>query len=235
VVVLRTSMKMAAAALAAGAVLTGCGPVRMGAAAVMTSQRISVSTLAAQVSNLNQGYLRYKGKVALQYPVSQMPQQVLGWLVRFRVRDQLAVARGIKVTPAQAQSALAAIRAQAQSGQSAPGATVNLAELAVANGLPPDLLTALARYQAIEVVLLDRLDGGKLPTSSVAQEALGVQFAKAECLAAKQLDITINPQFGRLDYSEYSIISAPTTLSATGPSVSPAASPSAAPQLTPAC
>jgi hypothetical protein len=164
-----------------------------------------------------------------------MPQQVLGWLVRFRVRDQLAVARGIKVTPAQAQSALAAIRAQAQSGQSAPGATVNLAELAVANGLPPDLLTALARYQAIEVVLLDRLDGGKLPTSSVAQEALGVQFAKAECLAAKQLDITINPQFGRLDYSEYSIISAPTTLSATGPSVSPAASPSAAPQLTPAC
>jgi len=90
--VLRTSMKMAAAALAAGAVLTACGPIKMGAAAVMTSQRISTSTLAAEVSNLNQGYLKYKGKITLQYPVSQMPQQVLGWLVRFRVRDQLAAA-----------------------------------------------------------------------------------------------------------------------------------------------
>jgi hypothetical protein len=233
--VLRTSMKMAAAALAAGAVLTACGPVKMGAAAVMTSQRISTSTLAAQVSNLNQGYLTYKGKISLQYPVSQMPQQVLGWLVRFRVRDQLAAARGIRVTPAQVQSALAAITSQAQS--STPGTKVNLAELAVANGLPPDLLTSLARYQAIQSDLVSRMDGGTLPKSSAALQALGTQFAKAECLAAKGLDITINPQFGRLDYSQYSIISAPDVLSATGPSPSPSpsASPSASPQLTPAC
>ena len=103
---LRTSMKMAAAALAAGAVLTACGSVKMGAAAVTTSQRISTSKLAAEVSNLNQGYQRYKGKISLQYPVSQMPQQVLGWLVRFRVRDQLAADHGISVTPAQTHQAL---------------------------------------------------------------------------------------------------------------------------------
>src|ERR1035437_7168203 len=113
-------MKTAAAALAAGAVLTACGPIKMGAAAVMTSQRISTSTLAAEVSNLNQGYLKYKGKITLQYPVSQLPQQVLGWLVRFRVRDQLAAARGIRVTPAQVQSALAAITSQAQSATPPP-------------------------------------------------------------------------------------------------------------------
>jgi hypothetical protein len=231
--VLRTSMKMAAAALAAGAVLTACGPVKMGAAAVMTSQRISVSTLAGEVSNLNQGYLRYKGKVTLQFPASQMPQQVLGWLVRFRVRDQYAAAHGIKVTPAQVQAALAMIKSQAAS--SSPGTPVNLAELAVANGLPPDLLTALARYQAIETVAINRLDGGTLPASSAAQQALGVQFARAECLTAKGLDIKINPQFGALDYSQYSIVPAPLTLSAAGPSPSPAASPSAKPQLTPAC
>jgi hypothetical protein len=233
--VLRTSMKMAAAALAAGAVLTACGPVKMGAAAVMTSQRISTSTLAAEVSNLNQGYLKYKGKITLQYPVSQMPQQVLGWLVRFRVRDQLAAASGIRVTPAQVQSALAAITSQAQS--STPATKVHLGELAVANGLPPNLLTSLARYQAIQSDLVSRMDGGTLPKSAAALQALGTQFTKAECLAAKGLDITINPQFGRLDYSQYSIIPAPAVLSATGPSPSPspAASPSATPQLTPAC
>jgi peptidyl-prolyl cis-trans isomerase SurA len=228
-------MKMVAAALAAGAVLTACGPVEMGAAAVMTSQRISTSTLASEVSNLNQGYLKYKGKITLQYPVSQMPQQVLGWLVRFRVRDQLAAARGIRVTPAQVQSALTAITSQAQA--STPATKVSLAELAVANGLPPNLLTALAQYQAIQSDLVSRLDGGTLPKSSAALQALGTQFNKDECLVAKGLDIKINPQFGRLDYSQYSIISAPAVLSGTGPSPSPSpsASPSASPQLTPAC
>lgn len=233
---LRASMKMTAAALAAGAVLTACGQVKMGAAAVMSSSpRISASTLAAQVTNLNQGYLRYKGKVTLQYPVSQMPQQVLSWLVKFRVRDELAAVQGIRVTPAQVQRAMAQIRAQAQSS---PGTAANLVPLAVANGLPPDQLTALARYQAIETALVNRLDGGKLPKSNTALQALGSQFNKAECQAAKNLDIRINPQYGRLNYAQYSIIPAPDTLSkAGGPSVSasPAASPSASPQLKPAC
>jgi hypothetical protein len=114
---------------------------------------------------------------------------------------------------------------------------VNLAELAVANGLPPNLLSSLARYQAIQSDLISRMDGGTLPKSAAALQALGTQFTKAECLTAKGLDITINPQFGRLDYSQYSIIPAPAVLSATGPSPSPSpsASPSATPQLTPAC
>jgi len=229
--VLRTSMRMAAGALAAGAVLTACGPVRMGAAAVMTGQRISSATLAAQVANLDQGYLRYKGKISLQYPVSQMPQEALSWLVRFRVRDQLAAARGIRVSTGQTQAALAQITAQARSSA---GAGVTLAELAVANGLPPDLLTALGQYQAIETAVVSRLDGGKLPASSTAQRALSTRFSQAECLAAKDLDITINPQFGRLDYAELSVVAAPSTLSAAG-GPTPAATPSASPQLTPAC
>jgi hypothetical protein len=233
-------MKMVAAALAAGAVLTACGPVRMGAAAVTASQRISASTLAGQVANLNQGYQRYKGKIALQFPVSQMPQQVLGWMIKFQVRDALAADRGIRVSPAQVQHALAAITSQAQSSQarsspSSPGGTASLVQVAVANGLPPDLLNALARYEAIQTVQVGRLDGGKLPKSSSALQALGVQFNKAECEAAKKLDIRINPQFGRLDYAQYSIIAAPTTLSVAGQSPSPLASPSASPQLTPAC
>lgn len=230
---LRASMKMTAAALAAGAMLTACGQVKMGAAAVLSSSpRISASTVAAQVTNLNQGYLRYKGKVTLQYPVSQMPQQVLGWLVKFRVRDELAAMQGIRVTPAQVQRAMAQIRAQAQSS---PGASVNLVPLAVANGLPPDQLPALARYQAIETALVNRLDGGKLPKSSTALQALGSQFNKAECQAAKNLDIRINPQYGRLNYAQYSIIPAPTTLSAAAGRPAPAASASASPQLKPAC
>ena len=228
---LRTSMRMAAGALAAGAVLTACGQLRMGAAAVMTSQRISSATLAAQVSNLAQGYLRYKGKISLQYPVSQMPQEALSWLVRFRVGDQLAAADGIRVSPGQTQAALAQITAQARSSG---GAAVPLAELAVANGLPPDLLTALGQYQAIQTAVVSRLDGGKQPASTAAQQAIAARFSQAECRAAKELDITINPQFGRLDYAGLTVVAAPSTLSAAGGPAA-AATPSASPQLTPAC
>jgi len=229
--VLRTSMKMAAAALAAGALLSACGQVKMGAAAVMTSQRISTSTLSAEVSNLNQGYQRYKGKVALQYPVSEMPQQVLSWLLRFQVREQMANRNHLVITRSEVQAALASATAQArQSG-------VTLTELAIANGIPPNQLPELGRYVAIQNELLDRLDGGKLPTASGPLQTLGTTFNQYQCRAAKSMDISVNPQFGQLDYSQISVVPAPAKLAADSgaASPSPSASPSASPQLTPAC
>jgi len=241
--VLRTSMKLGSAvrlgpvvklgtvALAAGIAVSACGTVQMGAAAVLGSQRISTATLAAQVSNLNDGYTAYKGKIQLQYPVSQMPQQALGWLVRFQVRDTLAAQQNVAVTPRAVELALAQINAQIRQG----GSSATLPELAVANGLPPDLIPDLARYQAIENALITRLDGGTLPSSQTAQQALQAQFNLAQCRASKSLNIKINPQFGMLDYSQLSIVPAPPTLSAAAPGAVPSASAAAKPQLTPPC
>jgi len=226
----RTSIMLAGAVLTAGLAVAACGPVKMGAAAIVGDQRISSGTLSAQVSDLNAGYQSYKHEIQLQYPVSQMPQQVLGWLVRFRVRDRLAERERITVTPTDVQKALAAITAQIKQG----GNTAPLAAVAVANGLPPDMISDLGRYQAIETKLVNRLDGGKLPTQSSAQQALQTMFTTSECRAAKSLDIKINPQFGMLDYSNYAVIPSPSTLSK-APS-SAAASPAAtATQSTPHC
>jgi hypothetical protein len=226
----RIPSKLAAAALVAGVTVAACGPVKLGAAAIVGSQRITTTGLAQEVSDLSNGYQAYKNQIQLQYPVSEMPQEVLAWLVRFQVRDRLAQREGIAVTPAQADQALAAIQAQIkQSGSSA-----TLAEIAVANGLPPDQLPALGRYQAIQTTLLNRLDGGKLPTATAAQQALLARFNGSQCRAAKSLDIQINPQFGLLDYSTFAVVSAQTTLSRG--QGSPVPSPSAsAPQLTPPC
>jgi hypothetical protein len=202
----------------------------MGAAAIVGNQRISTTSLADEVSSLSAGYQAYKNQVQLQYPVSEMPQQVLAWLVRFQVRDRLAQREGITVTPAQVQQALAAITAQIKQG----GSTATLTEIAVANGLPPDMLNELGRYQAIETRLLDRLDGGKLPSATAAQQALLAAFNGSQCRAAKSLDIQINPQFGTLDYGTFAIVPATTTLSR--PQSPAAPSPSAsAPRLTPPC
>lgn len=233
----RTSMKLgmaaklAVAAAAAGIAVAACGPVQMGAAATLGSQRISAAQLSAQVSNLNAGYQKYKTKIQLQYPADQMTQQALGWLVRFRVRDRMAQREHITVTAGDAQRALAAITAQIKQG----GGNATLPMLAVANGLPPDLISDLGRYQAIQDKLISRLDGGQLPSGQAAQQTLQAQFTAAQCRASKSLSIKINPQFGELDYSQLSVLPAPPSLSASEPSASPSASPSAKPRLTPPC
>jgi hypothetical protein len=223
----RSWMKLAAGVLAGGVAVAACGTVHMGAAAIVGSQRISSSNLSAEVANLNAGYQQYRHQLQLQYPVSQMPQQVLGWLVRFQVRDALAAREGITVTPTEVLQAMHAIEASLkQSGENAP-----LPAVAVANGLPPDMLADLYQYQAIETKLVNRLDGGKLPASSSAEQALENEFNRSQCLAAKSLDIQVNPQFGELNYSDFSVVLTPTTLSK--PSVpTPAAS---MPVLTPPC
>jgi hypothetical protein len=224
ITVLRTTITAAGAA-AALAVLTACGgPVQMGAAAVTGNGTISAATLSAQVANLTAAYRASHGRVSYQFPASRAPQQVLSWLVRFQVRDQLAARRGVTVTPAQAQRALAAARSQAsQSG-------VDLTDLAVANGLPPDLLPALGRYQAIESAVVRQLDGGRMPTSQSGLQALGREFSREQCLAAKSLGIRINPQFGQLNYAQLAVVPAASTLSA------PAGMPASQPQQPgPAC
>lgn len=200
---------IAAAAGAALVLLTACGgTVQMGSAAIVGNSGISASTLNAQVSNLNAAYQAAHGRVRYQFPASRVPQQVLSWLVRFRVRDELAARRGITVTPAETQRALAAVRAQAaQSGAS-------LRDLAVANGLPPDLLPALGRYQAIQDKLVTQLDGGKLPSSQSGLQALGQQFNRLQCQAAKSLRIRVNPQYGQLNYTQLAVVPATSTLSA---------------------
>lgn len=228
---LRTSMKLAVAVLAAGIAVSACGPVKMGAAAIVGNQRISAATLYGQAANLSAAYQKDKGKTQIPYATSDIPRQALSWLVRFRVREAMASRNGITVTPGGAQRALAALTAQVrQSG-------ISLAEAAVASGLPPDLLTELGRYQAIGNVLTNRLDGGKAPTTTAAQQALNARLNKSQCLASKGLDITINPQFGALDYSQLAVVPAKYALSGAQPSASPSptASASPSPQLTPAC
>ena len=223
----RTTMKLAGAVLAVGLMVAACGTVKMGAAAITTSQRISTTTLSAQVANLDAAYQANKRQIQLQYPASEMPQQVLSWLVRFQVRDAMAAQHWVTVTPTQSQAALVAIAASIRQG----GSTATLTQVAVANGLPPDLLDELGQYQAIETQLLDRLDGGKLPSSAAAQQSLETAFDKSQCRAAKSLNIQINPQFGALDYSTFSVVLTPSGLS----KASASASPSPKPVLTPPC
>ena len=96
---LRTPITLTATALAGVLMLSACGSVKLGAAAVSNNQRISSATVTDEVNNLNQAYQADKAKIQLQFAAAQMPQEVLSWLLRFQVREQMANRYGIHGDP----------------------------------------------------------------------------------------------------------------------------------------
>jgi hypothetical protein len=222
----RTSVFVIAAAAAAMCALSACGPVKMGSAAITGGQRLTSTTLSDQVTDLDNAVQASRGKIQLQFPQSQAPQQVLGWLLRFRIRDELATRNHVAVTAGESQRALAALAQQ--TGRTGPA----FVQLAVANGIAPDMLPELGRYEAIQRDMFIRLNGGALPRTQARVQVLTLQFNRRECVAAKSLSIQVNPQYGQLDYRTYSVVPAPSMLSAP---TTPAPSPTLKPQLAPAC
>jgi hypothetical protein len=124
------------------------------------------------------------------------------------------------VTASQRDQALEEIYQQAAAQAQQQGiSNVSLTELAVANGLPPNLLDELGRYQAIEIAYAEAHNGGKLPTATATVNTITKQFNTAECHVYKDDSVKVNPQYGTLNYSQYSVVAAPDTLSRAGGAV----------------
>jgi hypothetical protein len=181
---------IAVAGVAGTLAVTACAQTDLGAAARYSNQRISTAKLAAEVANLNAAYQTYKGKVHISYGTAAMPRQVLSWMLRFATADQMAAQRGIVVTPAQAQNE------QTVEAQNVKQAGDTLPEAAVLNGLPPDMLSQLGKWISIQVQLDNQLDHGTAPKTAAGSAALSARATHLQCLAAKSLNIKVNPQFG---------------------------------------
>ena len=110
---------MSAVALGAGLVVTACSPVKLGAAAIVGNDRITIATLDTEVTNLSQTVKLYPGTVQLSQ--EQLTQQTLTWLIRFEINDELARQAGITVSTAQAQKALDVIYSAAKANAQAQG------------------------------------------------------------------------------------------------------------------
>jgi SurA N-terminal domain len=215
---------LGAAGVGACAVLAACSPVQLGAAAIVGNQRITVSSLDTQVSNLQAVSKRYSS--TSQLTTANMPSAVLSWLIRFEVWDQVAAANGISVTEAQAQAALSSLSSVAQ--QNGYSST---SQLLIENGVPPQMFPQVGRWDAQETAYELKANGGKQPSTTTEQNAVGAAVTKAQCTAAKSLTIKVSPQFGRLDYTAFSVVPAADTLSKPAGTPSPASTEG----LTPAC
>jgi hypothetical protein len=217
----------AAVATALAATVAGCGQTQLGAVALYSNQRISSAKLAAEVSNLNAGYVHYKSKVSIPYKPAAMPGKVLTWMLQFATTERAAAREGITVTQAQAQAQLRTEKQRArQAGDS-------LIEVAVLNGLPPDMLPELGRWFAIQGQLASKVDNGVAPTTTAEQQALLLKLHHVQCLAAKSMNIKVNPQFGAYNYRKLAVVPATSGLSASQLAGQAHASP--APQPTAKC
>lgn len=209
-----------------------CSPVKMGAAAIVGNQRITIAALDNEVTNLSQAAAQYPAQVNLN--ASQRTQATLTWLIRYQITEELARQQGITVSDAQGQQALDQAVAGAEASAAQQGltnATQNL--ILAASGIPPDTYLELGRYESISDQYLVKANGGTLPASgSAAATAAGTKLNNAECQAAKALNIQVNPQFGQLDYSQYQVVTASSTVTRAPGPVKAAASSSA---TAPAC
>jgi hypothetical protein len=222
----RRLVSAVAAAAAAGLALSACSTLKMGAAAVTADGRISTSTLTAEVANLNTAYAADKARhVSPQRPVGQETQQVLTWLILFKVYDKIAAQHGISVTNAQQQRALNTYSSQAKANN------LSLAEYLSAGGaLPPDLVPQFGMASAIQAELATKIDGGVSPSTQAGRAALNAQLGHVQCVAAKSLNLAVNPQYGQYDYAGYMVVLVPPALAA-----NPVPAPTPTLRATPPC
>ena len=220
-------LALGAAGLGACLLIAACSPVKAGSAAIVGNQRITVSSVDTQVSNLQAAGKSVSG---FNLSAADQPAAVLSWLVRFAIMDQVAAANGISVTQAQIQTGLGAIQSEAAQSASQDGFSSAQA-LFLGNGITPQMQLALGRWVAQSDAYQTKANGGKAPTTSAESTAVTAKYNKAECQAAKSLNIQVSPQYGRIDYASYTIVAAPNLLSA------PSGKPSPAPTtgLVPAC
>jgi hypothetical protein len=213
--VLRRLIKASALVVGVGLLAAACSPVKMGAAAIVGNQRITIATLGTEVTNLNQVAKLYPGIVSLT--PAQATQATLTWLIRYQVQEELARQAGITISTAQAEAALASAYAGAKANAEAQGLTdVSLNLILAASGIPPSTADEFGRFEAIQTEFVKNANGGTLPAST--STAITDKFNQAQCEAAKDLDIQVNPQFGRLDYTQYAVVPAPSVVSrAPGP------------------
>jgi SurA N-terminal domain len=224
----RRGLAIGAAGLGACALIAACSPVQAGAAAIVGNQRITSSALDQQVSNLQTASKPYGSQI--QLTAAEQPRAVLTWLIRFSIMNQVAADNNIDVSQAQVQSGLSEIQSEATSSASEEGYSSGTA-LFLGNGISPQMMPDLGRWVAQESAYQVKANGGKAPSTTAESNAVTAKFNTAECQAAKGLGIQVNPQYGRLDYTQFSVVAANNTLSQPPGKPSPASTTG----LTPAC
>nr|BFE33833.1 hypothetical protein GCM10010200_060840 [Actinomadura rugatobispora] len=210
-------MKAVAAAAVAAAALTGCGggSLKVGSAALVDGDRITVSTLNEAVRDWQREFradttanrMRADpgsfGQGSAAEPLSETDlRRALDWMVRFRIADEVSRRQNVPVSEGRVDEVVNRLN---QLGGAASRTR--------AEGLPARYTRDVARVVAVEDDLARRFGATGDPRSP--QTAAAVQQLEGVLVeTAGRMKITINPRFGSFDARRVVINPATTGLSA---------------------
>jgi hypothetical protein len=198
-------VKIAVAAVAAGTALTACGPAKIGAAAIVGHDRITVAKVDSAVTEwakelpkhpqaqqiVQQAQSQGQGQgQQIPFDPSSPQRSALHQLLDFRAWDEVAREHRMSPTPGQVDQFVAQ-----NGGQPAVDANI------LAQGLPTKYGEEFARTILIQRTLITSYSGGVQPTDPQRQQQVINQLLAAYTQAKHALHITVNPRYGTLDQS----------------------------------
>ncbi|WP_328900516.1 MULTISPECIES: SurA N-terminal domain-containing protein [unclassified Streptomyces] len=184
----RTALTVSAALLAAAPLLSACGSqAHPGAAAVVGGDRITVSTVQAQVADVREAQGSSPQAAQLTDQSGQLARAKLHGLILDRVLDRAAADAGVTVSRAEIQQMRTSAVAQYSGEKGLRQAVLQERWLA------PGQIDAFLREQ-IQITKLGQALGAD-PSTPEGTKAIGDALTKA----SKALDVDVNPRYGTWD------------------------------------
>jgi len=190
------SMVVALVVVVVALVVAAWQPARAGAAAVVDSQRISVTTLEAKTAGLIAARQRYGVPPA---PLADLTRDQLTALISSRVLEQAARQLGVNVSPAEIDTR----RRELESQLGGPEA---LASQGALEGVAPEeqqgAIRDLLRYEKIGQALV--------PDARTVDRQQERDIASQELLTrvSREMQITVNPRYGTWNPDERVVLPA---------------------------
>ncbi|MEU6660720.1 SurA N-terminal domain-containing protein [Streptomyces sp. NPDC046821] len=194
----RTALALSSAALVAVPLLTACGneAPHPGAAAVVGSERITVSQLQVRVNEVRAAQRAATGN-GRQYEQAiaksgGLTRSTLNSMVFDRVLHQAATDAGIGITRKQIQDH------EAEMARQAGGAKQLRLALLQQYNVAPQRVDEMSRTD-LEVLALGKQVGADMQSQNPADQA---PFWKALDQASKKLNVDLNPRYGTWDIAK---------------------------------
>ncbi|WNI24375.1 SurA N-terminal domain-containing protein [Streptomyces sp. ITFR-16] len=181
----RSALTVSAALLCAAPLLAACGSqAHPGAAAVVGGDRITVSTVQAQVADVREAQSASQQAAQVTNQSGRLARAKLHGLILDRVLDRAAADAGVTVTRAEIQQMRQSAAAQYKGEKGLRAAVLQERWIA------PDQIDAFLREQ-IQLTKLGQALGAD-PSTPAGTKVLGDALSKA----SKALKVDVNPRFG---------------------------------------
>jgi peptidyl-prolyl cis-trans isomerase SurA len=174
------------AALVAVLAVTGCAPIKAGAAATVGDQRITTSELDAGVNRLIDDVHRAGQQAS---PSAELTRFVLADQVTGRVSELAARQLGISVTTTQVD----ALERQVEANPTTVLESVYTEAASQGHGQD---LREYARIAALRQMIADRVDPGDNGTDEAAKTARAQKLNTYLAGVSDQVKVSINPRYG---------------------------------------